>query len=123
MYNGNDKLESDLVNSYSWDTAIVFIEKYAEGKSNYANQKGKSFSTSKLNTGKARDVSCNIYDMAANCFEHSTEYNAFSYYEGYKGCVIRGGDFEDDEKYVARRFDMASGIDHWAQSFRTILYM
>ncbi len=41
MYNGEDNeakyVESDLVNSYAWDTAIVYIQKM--GNNNYANQK------------------------------------------------------------------------------------
>ena len=70
MYN-NNYVESDLINSYSWDTAIVFIQKYS-GNSNYANK--KSVNTSKSNTGKVGDRVCNIHDMASNCWEWSTEH-------------------------------------------------
>ena len=88
MYSSN-YIESDLINSYSWDTAIVFIQKYS-GNSNYAN---KGFvNTINLNTGKAGDKVCNIHDMASNYFEWSTEHstNTPSSYSGGP-CVDRGG--------------------------------
>ena len=72
MYSSN-YVESDLINSYSWDTAIVFIQKYS-GSTNYAN-KG-SVNKSLLNTGKSGDKVCNIHDMASNCLEWSTEHYA-----------------------------------------------
>ena len=56
-------LSTKLINSYSWDTAIVFIQNYSDN-SNYANK--TSVNSSKLNTGKAGDKVCNIYDMASN---------------------------------------------------------
>jgi len=37
MYNGNSYVVSDLVNSYMWDTAIVYIQK-CSSKTNYSNQ-------------------------------------------------------------------------------------
>ncbi len=39
MYSGNSYVESDLINSYAWDTAIVYIQ--AMGNPNYANAKRK----------------------------------------------------------------------------------
>lgn len=74
----NDKFESDLVNSYSWDTAIVFIQKYSEGNSNYSNQTQKATGII-LNTGekgKTTDKVCNIYNMASNLWEWTTEYSS-----------------------------------------------
>ncbi len=85
MYSGNDYVVSDLINSYSWDTAIVFIQEYS-GNSNYANQTRKS--TSLLKTGKAGDKICNIHDMASNYYEWTTEHYAGT---GIADCVNRGG--------------------------------
>ncbi len=31
-------VESDLVNSYAWDTAIVYIQAMGNGNENYANK-------------------------------------------------------------------------------------
>jgi hypothetical protein len=87
MYSSN-YVESDLINSYSWDTAIVFIQKYS-GSTNYAN-KG-SVNTSLLNTGKSGDKVCNIYDMASNCHEWSTEHSTCTYSGSRYPYVHRGG--------------------------------
>lgn len=69
MYYNNSYVESDLVNSYMWDTAIVYIQ--AMGHSNYANQTSLNSSLSSTGTG---DVMCNIYDMASNVREWTTGY-------------------------------------------------
>ena len=75
-YNGKDYVDCDLVNGYAWDTAIVFIEKCSEN-SNYANKNCGS-NTELYNTGtddgKTTDMVCNIYDMAGNLQEWTTEY-------------------------------------------------
>ncbi len=90
MYSSN-YVESDLINSYAWDTAIVFIQKYS-GNTNYANQ--ISINSSLLNTGISRDKVCNIYDMASNCMEWTTEYSTATgnSASGVRyPCVYRGG--------------------------------
>mgnify|MGYP005782471809 CR=1 FL=1 len=75
MYNNDSsvEVESDLVNSYAWDTAIVFIQEM--GNSNYANKiDGNGYLR---NTGKTGDEVCNINDMASNCWEWTTEYSSY----------------------------------------------
>ena len=97
VYNSDtQKYQSDLVNSYAWDTAIYYIQE-CSGDTDYARQSGES-KTSEigktgeniLNSTKARDQRCNICDMAGNIQEWSTE---TSTYEGDHSCVPRGGDF------------------------------
>lgn len=91
MYSENSYIESDLVNSYSWDTAIVFIQKYS-GNSNYAGQKSKS--TVKANTGLNNDEVCNIHDMASGNYEYNTEHSeqlSNGSYGTQCPCVLRGG--------------------------------
>ena len=68
MYYGNDYVKSDLVNSYMWDTAIIYIQKM--GHENYANLNWLSVL---MNTGKTKDERCKIFDMAGNLEEWSTE--------------------------------------------------
>ena len=80
---------SDLVNSYTWDTAIIFIQTYS-GTSNYASQ-NKSTSFSK--TGINNDRYCNIWDMSGNTMEFTTEYSTNG------TCVSRGGLNYDDDAY------------------------
>ena len=74
---------SDLVNSYAWDTAIIFIQTYGIGTdaSTYAS---KNKSTSFAKTGINNDKYCNIWDMSGNALEWTTEYSPHS-----SGILIR----------------------------------
>ncbi|MCI9246647.1 MAG: hypothetical protein HFJ30_05955 [Clostridia bacterium] len=115
MYSSN-YVESDLINSYSWDTAIVFIQKYS-GNANYANK--VSINTSKVNTGRAEDKVCNIHDMASNCIEWSTEHST----DASIPCGARGGSYDHD--YVTtsgRNYDYVTFTRTYI-SFRPLLYM
>ncbi len=87
MYNGNDYVESDLVNSYMWDTAAVYIR--SMGYTNYVIQ-GK-YSSTLNNTGLTVDQKCHIYDMAGNNQEWTTEYSSWSNSLGVYPCTLRGG--------------------------------
>ena len=122
MYNNDSSVgvESDLVNSYAWDTAIVFIQEM--GNTNYANK--KSINSSRENTGTTGDEVCNIHDMASNCCEWSTEYSktsgssAFTY-------VCRGGVYSNRSTYYTANRDhlnFALNVDS-ILSFRVILYV
>ena len=88
----NNKLvyASDLVNSYAWDTAIIFIQTYSTGTdaSTYAS---KNKSTSFAKTGINNDKYCNIWDMSGNACEWTTEYSTKSSSSDFSPCVIRGG--------------------------------
>ena len=81
---------SDLVNSYAWDTAIIFIQTYSTGTdaSSYAS---KNKSTSFAKTGINTDKYCNIWDMSGNAYEWTTEYSTESYSSHFSPCVRRGG--------------------------------
>ena len=88
----NDELiyASDLVNSYAWDTAIIFIQTYSTetDASSYAS---KNKSASFANTGINNDKYCNIWDMSGNAWEWTTEYSTHSYASYWYPCVYRGG--------------------------------
>ena len=88
----NNKLvyASDLVNSYAWDTAIIFIQTYSTGTdaSTYAS---KNKSTSFAKTGINNDKYCNIWDMSGNACEWTTEYSTKSSGSDFYPCFIRGG--------------------------------
>ena len=74
MYNNNN-FTSDLINSYSWDTTIVFIQE-CSGDKDYSRQEKIQTTLTKCGEatdGTNKDVRCNIYDMAGNCIEFSTE--------------------------------------------------
>ena len=85
---------SDLINSYAWDTAIIFIQTFGTS-SKYSQTNGYSTTGSLAATGKnilsetqSVDKQLNIYDMAGNCFEWSTE----TYNNTNSPCISRGGE-------------------------------
>ena len=88
----NNKLvyASDLVNSYAWDTAIVFIQTYSV-KTDYASHNESKTTKAFTATGKNNDKYCNIWDMSGNAYECTTEYSTYSDPRRFCPCVIRGG--------------------------------
>ena len=123
LYSG---VNSDLVNSYAWDTAILFIQKYS-GDTDYSRQDGYSTTPSQLaNTGEGKlsdtnkvDKQCNIYDMAGNCLEWTTE----TYSNSYSPCVYRGGYYYDSHNYTSNRYGTYTTLADSYDSFRSLLYL
>ena len=115
----NTTVKSDLMNSYAWDTAIVFIQE--AGHENYANQKSKN--TSLSNTGVNADEVCKINDMASNLSEWTTEYSTYTGSSSAYPCAIRGGSSDFSFSYTAyRNYNDATGSgSHYG--FRFSLYM
>ena len=115
MYN-SDKFISDLMNSYAWDTAIMFIQK-STNKTNYAKQNSLNGSLTK--TGTTSDSPCNIYDMASNAREWITETSD----DFNLPCVYVGGVCGNSNYYASSRsFIYTSGV-HVGIGFRPILYI
>ena len=83
---------SDLVNSYAWDTAIIFIQTYSTGTdaNSYASE-NKGPTNGQENTGLSTDKYCNIWDMSGNACEWTTEYSTNSVGSYFTPCVFRGG--------------------------------
>ncbi len=119
MYNSDSTVgvESDLVNSYAWDTAIVYIQEM--GYDNYSNR-GDGGGNLK-NTGTSEDKACNIYDMASNSYELSTEYSSYMYNSVNYPCVIRGGQFTNSISCPGFRMGTRAIGDIY--SFRVLLYI
>ncbi len=116
MYNSS-YVTSDLINSYSWDTAIVFIQKYS-GNSNYANKKFGSVDL--IYTGKKGDKVCNIHDMAGNYLEWATEHSNMA---AYYSCVKRGGYGQMPTSHRNYDHGIGSPFNVDGISFRPILYI
>ena len=114
MYKNNN-FTSDLVNSYAWDTALVFIQKFSDDK-DYSQQ--ISLNTSFENKGTNNDVKCNIYDMASNCIEWSTE----SSNKETAPSVERGGRYGTSAIASGRYNDNITN-SYNACSFRPIIYL
>ena len=132
MYAGTP-FESDLMNSYAWDTATLFLQTF-DNRTNKDSLKKYSIQTSlntksdglatqgtnKLDTSK-QDKICNVYDMASNCWEWSTE--TYSY--GSYPCTTRGGGY--GSSYYTSYRD-CSGVTAVSStigefSFRPLLYL
>ena len=84
---------SDLVNSYAWDTAIVFIQTYSV-KTDYASHNESNTTKAFTATGKNNDKYCNIWDMSGNAYEWTTEYSTNSDNSYFYPCVNRGGYYD-----------------------------
>ena len=119
MYKNDKYVESDLINSYAWDTAIVYIQ--AMENENYANQ-GDGNGTLK-NTGLTQDEKCKIFDMAGNLYEWTTEYSTNTDSSIAYPCTLRGGNSFNSNYYTSfRSYDCATSSNNLV-SFRPLLYV
>ena len=124
----NNKLvyASDLVNSYAWDTTIIFIQTYSTetDASSYASQ---NKSTSFANTGINNDKYCNIWDMSGNASEWTTEYSTFSDGSDFNRCVSRGGFYVTDcggaNLYTSSRNSFTTTYSYSVPGLRPLLYV
>ena len=109
---------TDLVNSYAWDTAIVYIQNFSED-ADYSYQVGKSIKNSLTNTGVNNDEVCKINDMSSNTREWTTEYTNST----NSPCAGRGGYYGPSDYYTCvRTYHYATG-SYETYSFRAILYI
>ena len=114
-YAGSTSIKSDLINSYAWDTAIVYIQE--SGNTNYANQTSKN--TSLANTGENSDEVCKINDMASNLREWTTEYSSYN----ASPCTLRGGGYSYSNSYTAYRYINNAANSNHTRGFRLSLYL
>lgn len=125
MYLTNNVI-SDLVNSYAWDTAILFFQKfdnrintaisYSRQNSlnmNYIAYKG----TNNFEDINKRDIICNVYDIASNTWEWTTETSINS------ACVPRGAGAANRGEYASCRYSHSTKSSNVYGSFRPILYI
>ena len=128
MYSDSN-FESDLMNSYAWDTAIVFLQKF-DNRANKASLKPYSRQTSlngslasqgtnNLSDVSKQDVICNVYDMASNCYEWTTETSNSSSFP----CTRRGGYYDYSNGYTSSRYGDITSVSDAYISFRSLLYM
>ena len=119
MYN-NHIFQSDLINSYAWDTTILFIQECSE-KNMYSQQ--TSLNATRENKGtnnsEIQDNPCNIYDMASNYWEWTTETYGWS----QMPCVGRGGLCSMSNYFTSKRYAYEMTTVDATVSFRPILYL
>ena len=117
---------SDLVNSYAWDTAIVFIQTYS-GKTDYASHNESITTKAFTATGKNNDKYCNIWDMSGNAYEWTTEYSTSSHNSNFYPCVRRGGYYDTDSgeayNYTSYRNNHDTTYSRSDYSLRSLLYV
>mgnify|MGYP002796819143 FL=1 len=120
MYLENSNFTSDLMNSYTWDTAITFIQE-CSGDTDYSMQNSINSDLANKGTNNLsdKDEKCNIYDMASNCYEWTTEVCSDSSFP----CVFRGGTYEYSNYHTATRYQGNTTTCPDYRSFRPILYL
>ncbi len=130
MYGSEAKVTSDLINSYAWDTAIVFIQKcgtesnsstysHTVGQSSTSTSAPQTTGTNILNATSKVDKQCNIFDMAGNCYEWTTETSSRS----NNPCVDRGGGYNVSLDRTSSRYGLNTSHASRGHSFRPLLYL
>ena len=126
MYS-NSNFESDLMNSYAWDTAIIFLQKFdnrenkTETTKPYSRQNSLNTSLAEKGTNKlsTQDKICNIFDMASNTSEWPTE----TYSSAGSPCVLRGGRYNYSGSYTSYRISSYTSYSYDYCAFRPLLYL
>lgn len=123
MYNSTS-FTSDLMNSYAWDTAVVFIQKFSDDidYSLQTSLQDKLVKTGEATDGTNKDVRCNIYDMAGNTYEWTTETCKDYNDNPYVPCTFRGGAYGETYNVGGRLRQYPDFADD-KYGFRSILYM
>ena len=129
MYSSDSNFESDLMNSYAWDTAIVFLQKFDNrankaslkpySRQNSLNDSLASQGTNNLSDASKQDVVCNVYDMASNCWEWTTE----TYSDPKGPCTRRGGSYFSSKNCTRLRNYNDTDFIYDDVSFRPLLYI
>ena len=122
MYNSN-KFTSDLMNSYARDTATVFLQTCGtNSKYSRQNSVNTTLSQTGTNTQSTKDVQCNVYDMASNVYEWTTETSDSS----HGPCVTRGGDYSDygsSDFCTSGSYSYSTSISRADDGFRPLLFV
>ncbi len=127
MYKDNN-FESDLINSYAWDTAIVFLQKFDNRTDTtvpYSRQSSlniknvANYGTINLENKNMTDAICNVYDMGSNCIEWSTETCSHS---GLPS-TLRGSYYNNSIYYTSIRDGSTIDFGYDGGCFRVLIYM
>ena len=124
MYNSNSNVESELISSYAWDTALNFIcQTNSEGyilATAFSSKYGNIFTDSVYKTGtyEADDYN-NIHDFLGNYQEWTTEYCD----SNSEAEILRGGMYVmgAESYYAGIRNSVGSTYNN--ATFRTQLYI
>ena len=125
MYASSQAYTCDLANSYAWDTATVFFQEFG-GNQKYASTHigtdmdscDKGTSASDYTDSAYTDKICNVYDMACNRFEWTTE---TSLEDETRPCTLRAGSMDTYRPADRKGVNNTTGKN--SHSFRPILYV
>ena len=115
-----EAVTSDLVNSYAWDTAIVYIQNFSE-EIDYSRQGTRN--TALSNTGANGDEVCKINDMASNVMEWTTESSTNTESSDTILSIRRGGRYDDVTYCTSIRYEVSANVSGKIGTFRTNLYL
>ena len=121
MYDSKYSFTSDLMNSYAWDTSIVFLQNCGDN-SKYSQQTSlniDTLATAGTNMQDIKDFQCNIYDMASNVREWTTETSS----DSSKPCIYRGGGYNNLEILTSSRVIYETSYVGKDIGFRILLYL
>lgn len=125
MYSENDYFQTDLINSYAWDSICNWMRSTGtniDDSTNYGNYQNSSNGLNKVvETGSnIRWKVNNIYDMAGNAWEYTTE--QYGDHERYH--IGRGGGYWNYGNYypISTRGTSEDGSDLYI-GFRVVLYL
>ena len=125
MYGEESSVESELISSYAWDTALNFICQTNSAGYTLATTTSSSYGNigtrSKKNTGvDTNDDYSKIHDLLGNCSEWTTECTSVS----GGPCVARGGYYNSSRNsYAAFRNYYTTSASGDVYSFRPQLYV
>ena len=109
------------MNSYAWDTATLFLQTCGEEKYSRKTSVNNSLASKGTNSSDytgTRDTVCNVYDMASNVTECTTETSDSS----NSPCVERGG-FCYSGEYTSKRNNLNTSYNNVGLGFRPLLYV
>lgn len=129
VFRYGDNYDTQLINSYAWDTTLTWLNKRVKGFStslNYGNYTGTIKNTGQTDT----DIVNNICDLCGNVREWTTEVNTESQQKKKDNRdkeiiiinkVVRGGSANLNKNAISRTgYSEELSDDFWG--FRTILY-
>ena len=108
---------SELMNSYAWDTATLFLQTFGENNK-YSRQNSLNTGILALN-GTDNDKQCNVYDMASNVGEVTTE----TYCISGVPCTFRGGNYGNPSDCTSNRYNERADCISRYFGFRPLLYL
>ena len=130
MYKDATTFTSDLMNSYAWDTATLFLQTCGDNptysqKTSVNSQLATTGTNDTTKYTETKDIQCNIYDMASNVEEWTTEtclykdtHSSFS-----TPCGNRGGTYYRSSYYTSYRDADITSLSVAYIGFRPLLYL